>query len=301
VELTVRSNGLGCAIGFGRFPVPTGRFNALLLRKVSRVLLSSLNHMTLTSPLRAVGNRERLVDRVVAEVERAIIAGQLAPDTNLPPERELALQLGVSRTVVREAVRILVAKGLVEARHGLGTTVRRVTQQQIAQPLSLLLQTSHGSITVEHLYGVRSILEIEIAGLAAAQATPAEIEQLRTAYEAMVAAQELPALLAERDAEFHQSLARLTHNPLLVILSDSIFDVLREYLQRMAPRLDPHRNVLPYHWAIYEQVAANQVEGARQAMREHFRNDAENRRRVFGAPPPGLTPLELPDAVLRPE
>jgi DNA-binding FadR family transcriptional regulator len=242
--------------------------------------------MTLTSPLRAVGNRERLVDRVVAEIGRAIIAGQLAPDTNLPPERELALQLGVSRTVVREAVRILVAKGLAEARHGLGTKVRRVTQQQIAEPLLLLLQTSHGSITVEHLATVRSILEIEIAGLAAAQATPAELEALRLAYEAMVAAKETPALLATRDAEFHQLLARLTHNPLLVILADSIFDVLHEYLHLMSPRLEPHRNVLPYHWAIYQQVAANQVEGARQAMREHFRNDLENRRRVLGEPQP---------------
>jgi DNA-binding FadR family transcriptional regulator len=73
----------------------------------------------------------------------------------------------------------------------------------------------------------------------------------------------------------------------------SIFDVLREYFQLMAPRLNPQRNVLPYHWAIYERVAANDLEGVREAMREHFRNDLENRWRVFGDQPPGLIPVQL--------
>jgi DNA-binding FadR family transcriptional regulator len=238
--------------------------------------------VNVASPFRDVGQKERLVDRVVTEIERAIVAGQLTPETNLPPERVLALQLGVSRTVVREAVRILMAKGLLEARHGLGTRVRQVTRQQLAEPLSLLLQTSRGSITFEHLYQVCSILEIENAGLAAAQATPEDIDLLRQAVVAMESAQETPALLAARDAAFHLTLAKLTHNPLMVILIDSIFDVLREHILLMTPRLDPRYDILPYHIAIFERVAAKNEEGARQAMREHFRNDRENRRRVFG-------------------
>lgn len=233
-------------------------------------------------PLRAVGKKERLVDRVVAEVERAIVEGQLTPATNLPPERELAVQLGVSRTVVREAVRILTAKGLLEAKHGIGTVVRHVSPEQLAEPLSLLLQTSRGAITFEHLYQVRSILEIENASLAAAQATPEDIAQLQGAIAAMIAAQETPTLLASCDADFHRTLAKLTHNPLLAIFIDSIFDVLREYIVRMAPHLDAGRDVLPFHIAVYERVAAHDPEGARQAMREHFRNDRENRRRVYG-------------------
>lgn len=236
--------------------------------------------MDSTPAFRTVGQKERLVDRVVAEIERAIVAGELAPETNLPPERTLAAQLGVSRTVIREAVRILVAKGLLEARHGLGTVVRRVSRQQLAEPLSLLMQTSQGAITFEHLYQVRSILEIEIVRLAAQQATAADIAALGRAVAEMEAAQEDAILLAEKDAAFHHLLATLTHNPLLMLLTDSIFEVLREYVLLMAPHLDPSQDVLPFHRSVYERVAARDVEGAAQAMHEHFCKDQANRRRL---------------------
>lgn len=220
---------------------------------------------------RTVGSKERLVDRVVNEIEQRIIEGHLEPGTRLPPERELAEQLGVSRTVVREAVRILVTKGLLETQPGVGTMVRQITREQVVKPLNLLLRSrSDGEISFDDLHQVRSILEIEIAGLAALQATERDIAHLREIVTAMEAAQDDLETLAARDADFHNALAKMTRNQLLAILVDSIRDLLQEYIMRVTRFIDPRKDSLPLHYKLLEQIEAQNVEGARRAMRENL-------------------------------
>ena len=107
-------------------------------------------------------SKQRLVDRVVADIQDLIIQGKLAVGAKLPPERELAELFGVSRTVIREAVRILVTKGLLESKHGIGTMVRQGTRDQLVEPLGWLLQRN--DVTLDDLHEVRTILEVEIAG-----------------------------------------------------------------------------------------------------------------------------------------
>lgn len=236
--------------------------------------------ITQTTVFRAVGSKERLVDRVVNELEELIISGQLEPDTKLPPERDLADQLGVSRTVLREAVRILVTKGLLETQAGKGTTVRKITREQVVEPLSLLLRNhTGGEISFEQLYQVRTILEVEIAGLAASQATDADIAQLQQIVAGMEMAQKDVVTLAARDADFHSALARMTHNPLLAILVDSIRDLLQEYIARVTPYLDPSQENLPLHQKLLERIEARDVEGTRQAMRENLDQMRKNTER----------------------
>ncbi len=234
-------------------------------------------------PFRTVGSKDRLVDRVVNEIERLIIAGQLEPGTKLPPERELGDEIGVSRTVVREAVRILVTKGLLETKPGVGTTVRQVTRDQLVEPLSLLLRTQGGGgISFEDLHQVRSILEVEIAGLAAAQATEADIANLKQIMIEMELTQNQPEVFAAKDASFHQALAQTTHNPILVILLDSLRDLLQEYLLLVVPRLDLSQSILPYHYQVLERVATKDEAGARQAMLEHLKRVRRNHEEAFG-------------------
>lgn len=230
-------------------------------------------------PFRMIGSKEKLVDRVVNELETLIISGQLAPEMKLPPERELAEQLGVSRTVVREAVRILVTKGLLETRHGVGTTVSQVSKDQFIQPLNLLLQTSSREISFEHLYQVRLALETAIAGVAASQATEAEIAGLSEILVKMQTAVHDATLLSSRDAEFHRALAHMSHNPLLVVLLDSIRDLLQEYIAMVTPFLDPVQDVLPQHDHIFECVKARDEEGARQAMQQHLDQMRKNHQK----------------------
>jgi len=219
---------------------------------------------------RVLGRKDGFVDRVVHAIEGEILGGRLTLGTRLPPEREFSERLGVSRTVVREAVRILVTKGLLETRHGIGTTVRAVTREQVIKPLTLFIRTCGEAVSIEHLHQVRSMLEVGNAGLAAEQATDADLEDLRRVTAEMEAAAADPKQFAEKDAEFHRRLARATHNPLLVLLLDSIRDLMAEVRTLVAQQHGLFERVMPTHIQVLECVESRDARGARRAMREHL-------------------------------
>jgi len=210
------------------------------------------------------------VARVVRAIQDQIVDGRLRVGTRLPPEREFAESLGVSRPVVREAVRTLVTKGLLSTRQGIGTTVRAVTNDEVTTPLTLFLRTSGQKVNIEHLHQVRSILEVENAGLAARQRTEADISDLARLCEEMESAAGDPGRFAVKDSEFHRRLIQTTHNPLMVLLLDSIQKMTAEVrdLVGRQPRL--FDRVMPTHVRILECVAAQDADGARAAMREHL-------------------------------
>ena len=210
------------------------------------------------------------MDRVVQAIEREIVGGRLPLGARLPPEREFAERLGVSRTVVREAVRILVTKGLLATRHGIGTTVRAVTPDEVTGPLTLFMRTCREPINIEHLHQVRSMLEVGNAGLTAEDASDDDIEDLQRICSEMEAAAANPREFAEKDAEFHRRLAQATHNPLLVLLLDSIRDLMAEVRTLVARQHGLFERVMPTHFQILECVVSHDGAGARSAMREHL-------------------------------
>ena len=219
---------------------------------------------------RSVGRKDCLVTRVVRAIEGQILDGRLAVGTRLPPERDLAESLGVSRPVFREAVRILVTKGLLETRHGIGTTVRAITRAEVVKPLNLLLRTCGQEVSIEHLHQVRSILEIENAGLAAEMASEQDLEALRAACAAMQASSSDAQQFVVNDDEFHRRLAQTTHNPLLMLLLDSIHDLISEVRAEVAQKTGLFERVMRTHLRILECIAARDKRGARRAMREHL-------------------------------
>ncbi len=223
-----------------------------------------------------IGAEGRLVDRVAGEIQRLIVGGALAPGQKLPPERELAVQLGVSRTVMREAVHMLVSKGLLDTRPGVGTMVRQVSSGQVAEPLRLVLQAQGHATSIDDLHQVRSILEVAIAELATEHATEDDLAILGQAMERMEQAQGDPGEFALRDGEYHQVLAQATHNPLLVLLLDSIRDLMQEVRQLVATQPGLPQVVIPYHRRILARVVARDGRGARREMRAHL----EQARRV---------------------
>jgi GntR family transcriptional repressor for pyruvate dehydrogenase complex len=238
---------------------------------------------------RNVGVQGGLVDRVVGEIQRVIVSGQLEPGMRLLPERELAEELGVSRTVVREAVRILVAKGLLETKPGVGTIVRQVTSDQIVEPLSLLLQSQKTGVSIDHLHQVRRMIEIEIAGLAAEQATKGDIVKLRELLADMESVTDIPEAFVTQDADFHRGLARTTHNPLLIILLDSIRDLMQEVRLMVTRHPDLRRLVIPDHRNILDRVATKDPEGARRAMEAHLEHARRFQEELLAAPAPDNT------------
>jgi GntR family transcriptional regulator, transcriptional repressor for pyruvate dehydrogenase complex len=227
-----------------------------------------------------LGNKSALVDRVVESIKEQILSERLAVGTKLPPEREFADRLGVSRTVVREAVRVLAAAGLLETRHGVGTTVRAVSREDVVKPLNLFLRTWGQDVSLAHLHQVRSLLEVENAGLAAEQASEEDIQDLRRIVAEMESAKDDPALFAMRDSDFHRRLAQTTHNPLLTLLLDSIHDLMVEVRELVARESGLVERVMPAHVELLECVEMRDAKRARQTMRAHLLAALEVQKRA---------------------
>src|SRR5258708_5644190 len=133
--------------------------------------------------LKQVPREERLADKVADLLKKAVLSGQLKAGDRLPPERVLGERFGVSRTVVREAIRGLAAKGLVEVRSGSGTVVARVGAGSVAETMQLYLRGA--SIEYGSIDEVRTMVEVHVAGVAAQRATDADLDAMRAALRAM--------------------------------------------------------------------------------------------------------------------
>src|SRR5580700_5098407 len=159
--------------------------SALDLRYSSRTIASAPRlDRAGENPVYKVVRTSRLYEQIVQQIEESVLKGNLKPGDQLPAERELAQQLGVSRTAVREAVKTLREKGLVEAYSGRGTFITDGTSQAARQSLDLMMKIGQPGGTT-HLAEVRAILEPEIAALAAVRAEEEDIATMREAVAVM--------------------------------------------------------------------------------------------------------------------
>jgi len=219
----------------------------------------------------------RLYEQIVEQIEQSVQKGDLKPGDQLPAERELAEQFGVSRTAVREAVKALREKGLVEAYPGKGTFITSGSSNPMRQSLDRMMRSAQVDAT-SSLVEVREILEPEIAALAAVRATEENLNSLREAVAVMDAAKRDPDAYIEADLDFHLELAEAAANPLILSLIDSIIGVLREQRMRIF-EVDggPDRGQY-HHKKILEAVEHQDAPGAREAMRAHLRQVREDSR-----------------------
>jgi len=219
----------------------------------------------------------RLYEQIVQQIEESILKGTLKPGDQLPAERELALRFGVSRTAVREAVKALREKGLVEAYSGRGTFITNGTSQAIRQSLDLMMKIGQqdGSI---HLAEVRAILEPEIAALAATRGDEQHIAAMREAFAVMDRAREDPVAYIEADLDFHLALAEGAANPLILSLIDSIVGLLREQRMRIFyVEGGPERGQY-HHKRILDALEQHDAAKARAAMQAHLQQVREDSR-----------------------
>ena len=217
----------------------------------------------------------RLYEQIVKQIEESILKGALKPGDQLPAERDLAQQFGVSRTAVREAVKALREKGLVEAYSGRGTFVTNGTSQAIKQSLDFMLRIGQHDGLV-HLAEVRQILEPEIAALAATRVQEQHLATMREAVAVMDQALRDPDAYIEADLDFHLSLAEAAENPIILSLIDSIVGLLREQrLKIFYVEGGPERGQY-HHKRIFEAVEQHDAERSREAMRAHLQQVRED-------------------------
>ena len=224
--------------------------------------------------------RGRLYEQVTAQLRSLIASGGLKPGDRLPSERLLAEQLGVSRIVVREAMKVLEEQGLVKVQVGSGTYVALIEADVVTDAIGRYIHQYAASL--EHLSEVRRILEVEIAGLAAERATPedvAHMEQIVLEMERAVAllAEDASAIdsFVRVDLAFHTALADATQNPLLPVLLEPFSDLLAAYRRQASALPGGPQDGLRFHRAILEQVTARNAATCRALMAEHLQEAAQ--------------------------
>lgn len=211
----------------------------------------------------------RLSEKVADLLLESITSGHLEQGDRLPSERELGERFGVSRTVIREAVRTLAAKGVIEVRAGSGLRVAEVGSSTVRESMTLFLR-SHRVLNYDKVNEVRTLLEVEVAGLAAERATNEDIETLREIMRRMESVIEDVEAASIEDVAFHRKIATSTQNELYGLMLDSIGDVLLEIRRSTLAGGTPGRQVLAWHARILDRIAAHDPEGAREAMHDHL-------------------------------
>jgi DNA-binding FadR family transcriptional regulator len=214
-----------------------------------------------------IPRERRLADKVADALTESILSGQLAVGARLPSERELCTQFAVSRPVVREAVRSLIARRLLADHPRRGHVVAQVAPESVSESLTLYVRGR--PLDYAQISEIRAVLEVETAARAALRATDEQIEGLRIAAERLTVELDAEAA-ALADVEFHRAIAAATGNEFFVMLLDSLRQVLLE-VQR--PTLsDPQivQTARAAHLRIFDAIGARDADSARAAMKAHL-------------------------------
>jgi GntR family galactonate operon transcriptional repressor len=262
---------------------PSGRFGV-----DSFVDHNKYYDMILASRTPARPFKRSLKGQVVESIGSDIVAGRLRPGDLLPSEDALLARYGVSRTVLREAVNVLEAKGLLDPRPKRGTVIKSPSEWSQLDPA--ILEWREGNAdgvapdvgsSLDQLMEIRRIIEPGAAALAARRGKPADFVALREAYEAMERAMVAEQFM-EADLAFHLACLHASHNDFLLPVAHAIRSAMMTSLR--VTNSDPHenRNVsLPLHRAILDAVVARNPDAARVAMEIHL-DDTERRRARAG-------------------
>lgn len=214
---------------------------------------------------------------LAGRIKSLIRLRELKPGARLPAERQLAQELGVSRSSLREAIRTLIGEGVLYSKPGGGTWLcdesARWSEERIVQPLKVLVADDpdyHNDILE-----ARHAIEASTAWYAALRATPADKERLQNCFDAIRQQESVSADMANQaDVRFHLAIAEASHNVVLLQTMRGFFDLLqssvKESRQRMYLVPPVFARLTEQHQAVMDAIFAADAEGARQAMMAHL-------------------------------
>ena len=224
--------------------------------------------------------RNSLHEELANRLEELIVSAHWEVGQTLPSEREMAEQFGLSRSVVRDAMRILAAKGLVNIRHGVGAVVTQDGRLAFVELLDLLLR--RGNYTHQQLLQARDFLEQSAAAVTALCATVAERERIGESlerYKEAIVMRQQAACVDAVHAEFHSSLVQATGNPVLIDLISPMVEISANVIRPLIGHQDQWDDYL-YHQAIYDAIANGDAEESRLAVHRHMELSAAHLRRA---------------------
>jgi DNA-binding FadR family transcriptional regulator len=221
----------------------------------------------------SASTKRRLSDAVAEALQGDILGMRVG--ARLPTEAELAERFDVSRTVVREATRLLVQRGLLTVKPGRGMTVAEVDGRMIADQYGLLLRLSEGSF--EQLMELRMVLELEMAALAAARRTDKQLEELVELNERLRTADASSAEFLNADLAFHEKIAEASGNPFFLLVMQPVNTFLSESYTAGTGYPSEAGHTVEEHFEIAHAIEAGDPSRARFAAETHLRRIVRNR------------------------
>jgi len=220
-----------------------------------------------------IGKNLTLSEEIELKIEDSIRQKKLEPGQKLPSEKELGAMFGVSRTAVREALRMLSARGLLNVRKGDGVYVNSFSSSLASKPMSLYLELQFDSDSILHLVHLRQLIEPNIARLAAQKRTREDLAGFQMNLAAFSDRTQDADQLAQLDVEFHSLIALSCHNPLIPLIMDPLFSMLPRVKALIVNHLQKtHSDNAPnYHKKIFDMIQLQDAEGAFSAMQEHLK------------------------------
>ena len=214
--------------------------------------------------------RSRIYEDVGERLGEFVRASGMAPGDRFPPERDVARQLAVSRTSVRQAFVVLQALGFVDVRHGEGVFLRRT--RGFGESFAKLLERRR---RLPDILEAREALEVKLAELAASRRRRDDLDSMHAALQGMEDEIASGGLGTDGDAGFHHAIALAASNEVLLHLIDDMATVIQETRVESLSEPDRPRRSLAAHRRILEAIEAGNAQGAGQAMRDHLREVAD--------------------------
>jgi GntR family transcriptional repressor for pyruvate dehydrogenase complex len=212
--------------------------------------------------------KSKVYEKVAEQIQRLIRDGLLKPGDMLPPERELAETFQVSRSSLRDALRALELMGMVEARQGEGTVVRKPSAEAVASPLTAVLLQQREFVS--ELLELRGMIEPTLAARAATRAAAEDLAQLEEILRRQKEKVDRGELAIEEDSEFHYTIARASNNKVVLQVVDVFMDLLRESRKQSLQVEGRLQKSLVSHQQILRAIAGHDAAGAENAMRRHI-------------------------------
>ncbi|HKP71064.1 MAG TPA: FadR/GntR family transcriptional regulator [Pyrinomonadaceae bacterium] len=209
-------------------------------------------------------------EEVVTRLREMIQSGELSAGDRLPPERDLAKLLGVSRPTLRAGIRSLTTVGILQSKQGAGTFVAQAEESPTLDTSALRLLSALHGFTSDEMFEARLALEMSIAAMAAERADSEQMAQLAEEIAGMYASLDRPEQYLVHDMQFHQTIAAASGNRILTALMNMVAAILFDYRSKTVKRATDLKDSAEQHHSIYRAIREHDPEQARQAMRQHL-------------------------------
>ena len=215
-------------------------------------------------------NRSLLSEQVANLLTKSIVSGEYSIGEKLPTESSLCDELNVSRTVIREALKLLKQKGLVESRVAKGTFVISNYEKGIGESVDMMLQTLPAE-GIDELLELRCCIEPEFAALAAVKAGEEDLKKMRALIEEMEACLEDPDRFSEYDMEFHMAILNATQNSMMISVMMPIFEKIhKQQYVHIRMKSDFVRKSHSQHKRIFTAMVSRDAAAARSLVKKHI-------------------------------